>query len=90
MKKVLLGLAMLSWYGCSTREQPSIVAPKTIVDYGEGVYYIPATSKEFANQLATFLRQRPGLKVLSIVENSTVSGGYKWQYGYYIICERSK
>ncbi|MBI5077017.1 hypothetical protein HZB94_01370 [Candidatus Falkowbacteria bacterium] len=63
------------------------------VEYGQGVYYFPCVAAEFANSLATFIKQHPELEITSIApddkgERKMQNGGYI--SGYFVVCKRKK
>ena len=84
---VLFMTVLLLACGCEKRASDlNAIAVETVVapiDYGNGVYYIPATEAQFGKSLSHFIGTNTNKEIVSIAGDG--SGGYGYDRGYFVV-----
>lgn len=93
MRRFLLTLVLLCGsiflLGCDTaadRERVrSTVSLINVVNYGNGVYYIPGVGSDVGNTLSAFVAAHPDKRVVALAPNDT--GPYGVTTGYFVVVQ---
>lgn len=93
MKKLLLIVLLIFIPACRSANDVSRVrqvnpAELPVIDYGNGVYYFPATEANFANNLSAFLYNHPELELVSVTGDGTDVHGR--DAGYFVVFRKKK
>lgn len=77
-KLSLWSTIFLLFCSCDNR----ITSPPAVIEYGNGVYYVKATGRDFGMILSQF---KTNHEVISIASDNR--GTYGYTLGYFIICK---